>query len=56
MPINVMYYNIEEKIMNFHSTWIGTYSFVFELKDILKSVRDYIDAIIKKVESIDSKF
>ncbi len=38
-----------------HSTWIGTYSFVFELKDLLKAFREYIDTILRKIEYVEAK-
>lgn len=41
--------------MNFHSTWTGTYSFVFELKDLLKAFRRYIDTVLKKIEYVEAR-
>ena len=41
--------------MDFHSTWTGTYSFVFELKDLLKAFRAYIDTILRKIELVEAR-
>ena len=43
------------KIMNLHSTWPGTYSFVFELKALLNAFREYIDTVLKKIETVEEK-
>ena len=44
-----------KKIMNLHSTWPGTYSFVFEMKTILSALRAYIDTVLKKIDTIEEK-
>lgn len=41
--------------MNLHSTWPGTYSFVFELKALLNAFREYIDTILKKIDMVEEK-
>ena len=41
--------------MNFHSTWTGTYSFVFELKALLQAFKNYIDTVLHKIECVEAK-
>ena len=41
--------------MNLHSTWTGTYSFVFELKALLNAFRAYIDTVLKKIDAVEEK-
>ena len=41
--------------MNLHSTWPGTYSFVFELKALLNAFKEYIDTVLKKIDAVEAK-
>ena len=41
--------------MNFHSTWTGTYSFVFELRALLEAFKAYIDTVLKKIECVEAR-
>ena len=41
--------------MELHSTWTGTYSFVFELKALLQAFRAYIDTVLKKIEYVEAR-
>ena len=38
-----------------HSTWIGTYSFVFELKAILQEFRRFLALVLKNIEYLEAK-
>ena len=55
MPIYLVARYERNKIMNLHSTWPGTYSFVFELKALLNSFRAYIDTVLKKIDAVEGK-
>ena len=41
--------------MNLHSTWTGTYSFVFELKTLLESFKEFIDTVLRKIEYVEAR-
>ena len=41
--------------MNLHSTWTGTYSFVFELKALLEAFKAFIDTVLMKIECIEAR-
>ena len=55
MPIYITVGYERKKIMNLHSTWPGTYSFVFELKALLNAFREYIDTVLKKIDAVEEK-
>ena len=55
MPIYIISDKRKENIMELHSTWTGTYSFVFELKALLKSFRAYIDTVLRKIEYVEAR-
>ena len=55
MPIYKTAEYERKKIMNLHSTWPGTYSFVFELRAILNAFRAYIDTVLKKIDAVEEK-
>ena len=56
---NVDKYYVEKNakgyIMNLYSTWTGTYSFVFELKTLLKAFKEFLDTVLKKIEYVEAR-